>query len=318
MLRFSRDGDVLRAAVVVISGASSGVGRATALAFADHSARLVLAARGCEALESVAAECRVRGATAVVVAPTDVSDPAAVDALGDIAEAEFGHIDVWVSAAAVLMAGPFGSGTVDEARRLIDVNVQGALWSARRALRSFDREDRGTLIFVSSLLGVVPNPLVPEYVMSKFAIRGLALALQHSVAGRPDVHVALMLPGPIDTPMFRNAANHTGRVVGAIPPAIAPERVAAGVLALARSPRRQRTVGVLPSLLVLAHRIGPRPTEWVVARYSAATLTRRGAAGPTSGTLFAPPSEGRLTDEWRRGHLRRAMGARLGAALGRR
>jgi len=302
--------------VAVITGASSGVGRATALALADHRGRLVLAARGTEALESVAAECRARGGDAIAV-PTDVSDPDAVDALGDTAEVTYGRIDLWISAAAVLVAGPFGSATVDEARRLVAVNVEGSLWSARRALRSFEREERGTLILVGSLLGLVPNPLVSEYVMSKFAIRGLALALQPVVAGRPDVHVALMMPGPIDTPMFEHAANRTGRVVGAIPPSIAPERVAAGILALARSPHRQRTVGFWPWMMFFAHRIAPGATEWTVARYSAATLTRPQAAAASSGDLFEPPNESRTTGDWRWGSWRRDLGARLGAALAR-
>src|SRR4051794_16056681 len=173
----------LEDAVVIVTGASSGVGRATALAFARHETRLVLASRSVDALEVLADQCRALGADATVV-PTDVSEPRAVDALGDAAEAAYGRIDVWVNAASVLAAGMFGTTPDDEVRRLVDVNVGGNLWCARRALRAFDRQDRGTLILVSSLLGVLPNPLVPEYVMTKHAVRGLGLALRPAVAGR--------------------------------------------------------------------------------------------------------------------------------------
>lgn len=194
----------------------------------------------------------------------------------------------------------------------------GATLSCRTALATFEEQGHGVLVIVGSLLGLVPNPLVPLYSMTKFATRGLALNLRQAVAGHPGVQVGLVLPGPVDTPMFERAANHTGRQLRAIPPAIAPERVAAAIVACARRPRRQTTAGGVSYLLLASHRLTPRLAEWLVVRWSAATLTRAVPAPPTSGTLFRPLPAGEVHGGWRRGRLRRRVGERLGVALARR
>jgi NAD(P)-dependent dehydrogenase (short-subunit alcohol dehydrogenase family) len=297
----SRD---LAGAVVVITGASSGIGRASALAFADQGARLVLASRGPEALDDVTRDCRARGAQALAV-PTDISDPADVEELGRRAVERFGRVDVWVQAAAVTIAGPFGSEPVAEVRRLVDTNVLGNVLVARTALTTFEAQGDGVLIVVGSLLGLFPNPLVPIYSMSKYATRGLALNLQQAVAGLPGVEVCLVQPGPVDTPLFRRSANHTGRELRAIPPAATPER-------------RHATSGVVGHLAVVAHRLAPRGTEWLVARWSAGTITRTVPATETSGALFAPPPTGSVHGGYRRGRLRRRLGERLGESMARR
>ena len=307
----------LRESVVVVTGATSGIGRASALAFAEHGARLVVAARSAPALADVVAECEARHAQAVAVV-TDVADPVAVDHLGARAIEEFGRIDVWVQSAAVIIAARFGDEPLEELHRLVATNVLGSVYAARTALARFRAQGSGVLIDVSSMLGVFPNPLAAAYVMSKFAVRGLSLSLHHAVAEQPDVHVCAVLPGPVDTPMFDRAANHLGRRLRAIPPAAAPERVAATIVACARRPRPEVTVGVLGLALTQVHRIAPRITEWFVARWSAALLVRAEAAAPTSATLFAPPPTGQVHGGWRRGRLRRRLGEQWGRALARR
>lgn len=307
----------LRGAVVVVTGASSGVGSATALAFAGHGTRLVLAARDTEALHTVAARCVAAGA-AVEVAPTDVRDDRAVAVLAARAVSAFGRVDVWVEAAAVLVAAPFGAEPVEEVRHLVETNVLGTTYGARAALGIFERQEEGTLILVSSLLGLLPSPLAPVYAMSKFAVRGLGLSLRQAVAGQPRVHVCLVLPGPVDTPMFQRAANHTGRELRAIPPAYAPERLAAAIVGCARRPRRQVTAGLVPRLALLGHRVAPRAVEWGVATWSASLLTRAVEAEPTSGVLFDPGSGGSTHGGWRRGRLRRRLGERFGTYLSQR
>ncbi|GAA1639685.1 SDR family oxidoreductase [Actinoplanes couchii] len=296
---------------MLITGASSGIGRATALAFAaerTHGAtRLILVSRSAEALADVARECRDRGAD-VLVAPADITDP---DAVGTLAEH---RIDVWVEAVAVGVAGPLGSEPVAELRRLVEVNVFGTALCARAAMGVFRRQEHGTLIIVGSLLSLFPNPMIPLYSMSKFAIRGLALNLQQEVARHRRIKVCLVLPGPVDTPFFVRAANHTGRRLRAIPPAYAPERLAATIVGCARRPRRQVTTGVVGHLALVAHRIAPHATETAVAWWSATLLTGPQPAASGPGALFEPPSSGAVHGGHRRGRLRRRFGQWLGRA----
>jgi short-subunit dehydrogenase len=213
---------------------------------------------------------------------------------------------------AVGVAGPLGSESVDELRRLVDTNVFGTTLCARAALTTFQAQGSGVLVLVGSLLGLFPNPQVPLYSMSKYATRGLALNLRRAVAGHPGVEVCLVVPGPVDTPLFRRTANHSGRQLRAIPPAAAPERLAATILACARRPRRQATSGVVSHVALVAHRLAPRGTEWLVARWSAATIIRRTPAPQDVGALFDPPAAGEVHGGYRRGRLRRRLGERLG------
>jgi short-subunit dehydrogenase len=160
--------------------------------------------------------------------------------------------------------------------------------------------------------------MVPLYSMTKFAIRGLALNLQQAVARNPRIQVSLVLPGPVDTPFFARAANHSGRQLRAIPPAYAPERIAATILACARHPRRQATAGVVSHLALAAHRIAPRATESLVARWSATFVTKKAPAAPGPGSLFDPPPTGAVHGGYRRGRLRRRLGEWLGDTQARR
>jgi short-subunit dehydrogenase len=301
-----------RGAVVLVTGASSGIGRASALAFAAEGARLVLASRSAQALAEVERDCRARGAEVLVV-PTDIADPAAVDRLALLAVQRFGRIDVWVEAAAGGIAGSLGSESVDEIRQLVDTNVFGTVLCARAALGTFRAQGSGTLVLVGSLLSLFPNPMVPLYSMTKFAVRGLALNLRQAVAGSRRIRVGLVLPGPVDTPFFQRAANHSGRRLRAIPPAIAPERVAAAVLRCARRPRRQTTAGVVAHLALAAHRLAPRAAESFVARWSAAFVTAQAPAVSGPGSLFEAPAAGAVHGGCRRGRTRRRLGEWLGA-----
>jgi short-subunit dehydrogenase len=298
--------------VVVVTGASSGIGRAASIAFAAHGSSVVLAARGEEALAEAERLCAAEGARTLAV-PTDVADPEAIERLRASAVERFGRIDVWVEAAAVLVAGPLGSESVEEIERLIDTNVLGTVLGSRAALGQFGKQGQGGLILVGSLLGVVPNPLVPLYSMTKFAVRGLALNLRRAVAGQRGISVSLVLPGPVDTPMFEHGANHTGHELRAIPPATSPERVAAAIVACARRPRRQTTAGVLSHTIRVTHRLAPRLTEWAVATWSAPMLKRPNPAPDSSGGLFDGHDGAGISGGWRLGSLRRRIGDRVGS-----
>ncbi|AIS02101.1 SDR family oxidoreductase [Streptomyces glaucescens] len=281
----------VRDSVVVITGASSGIGRATALAFARKGCAVVLAARRAEALETVRRACeRHRRAEALVV-PTDVTDAAAVDELARRAVQRFGRVDVWVNAAAVNVFGPFGEVPLEDFRRVLDVNVMGYVHGARAALRVMREQDRGTLVNVSSIVGVVSQPYTHAYGMSKHAIRALSASLRQELrlGKAAHLHVCTVLPATIDTPLFQHAANYTGRRPVAMPPVYSPERVARAIVRLVRAPRREVVVGPMGRSLVLQSRISPGLVERTMARHVDRThLSRKEPAPPGRGNLHVP------------------------------
>jgi short-subunit dehydrogenase len=297
---------------VVVVGATSGVGRATALSLAAQGARLAIVARDPAQVEEVAAACRQLGTTAIGVA-ADNCRPDDVDRIVASATARLGGIDTWINAAAALVVGELHDQTVDDIRRLIDTNVLGTTLASRAAMIHFRQRNAGVLINVSSLLGVIPNPLAPTYSMSKFAVRGLTLCLHESTGRRSPIHVCGVLPGPVDTPMFKRAANRSGRSLRAIPPALSAERVAAVVIRSVRRPRRQRTTGVTGALIVIGLHVAPRFTESFVAQLSARLVVRRAPAPSTPGGVHAANVPSATSGGYRLGRTR----ARIGDAVGR-
>jgi short-subunit dehydrogenase len=308
----------IRGSVVVVTGATSGVARATALSLAARGASLALVARSQAELELVAAECRNLGGRAIAV-PADIGSAADIDVVVTTTERELGPIDTWINAAATLLIGDLEDQPVDDIEQLVATNVLGSALASRAAMRRFASEGRGVLINVSSLLGVVPNPIVPTYVMSKFAIRGLTLSLdQATLRRRSPVRACLVLPGPIDTPMFQRAANHSGRAVRAIPPAFSPERVAAAVIRSVERPRRQRTTGLTGALIVIGMHVVPRVTETIVAQTAARLIFQSGGTPVTAGNLRHPIGPGATAGGWRRGTPRVRVGDAVGRWLARR
>ncbi|MER6615742.1 SDR family oxidoreductase [Streptomyces xantholiticus] len=306
----------VRDSVVVITGASSGIGRATAVAFARKGCRVVLAARRSEALEAVRRECeRHRGAEALVV-PTDVTDAKAVHDLARGAVQRFGRIDVWVNAAAVTVFGSFEEVPLEDFRKVMDVNVMGYVHGARAALRVMREQDRGTLINVSSIAGVVSQPYTHAYGMSKYAVRALSASLRQELQldKAKHLHVCTVLPATIDTPLFEHAANYTGRKPLAMPPVYSPERVARAIVDLVRMPRREVVVGPMGRSMVLESRIMPGLVERMMARQVDKThLSRKEPAPAGHGNLHVPaPGEGAAHGGW--GGRRRTAMRRLTAA----
>lgn len=273
------------ASTVVITGASSGIGRATARLFAEEGACLVLAGRDQDTLDAVAAECRDRGATAISVR-TDVSSATDVDRLADAAVERFGGIDVWVGNASLYSFGTFEQTPPEVFDRLLAVNLSGQVYGARAALRVFRRQGHGVLIPVASIYSRITSPLVSPYVTSKFGLLGFLEVLQMELRSSPEIHVCAVLPATIDTPIHQHAANHTGRPVRPLPPVTDPVRVARAIVRVSRAPRRLTQVGRVQSLFVHVRALAPAAYQAVVARVYPALALGRGSVPVSDGNVF--------------------------------
>lgn len=292
--------------VAVITGASSGIGRATAHVLAGEGFRLVLGGRRREALAEAVRECERLGVEAVAVVG-DIADPATAEALAELAVRRFGRIDVWHNNAGVLALGRIDALPAEAFRRAVEIDVLGCLYGARAAIRRFRAQGRGLLIDTGSLLGVLAEPCGSAYVASKFAVRGLGMALRAELMGEPDIRVCTLLPIAADTPIFRRAANHAGLELRAIPPTLDPYRVAGAVLALTRRPRSERVVGWFGRLLLAGDMLTPGLLRTLIAAVGPALQFRPRPAPPTSGNLWAPAQDGwRVRGGWQRPGLRRA------------
>ncbi len=193
-------------AVVVITGASSGIGRATAIEFARHNTRLVLAARNESNLEKTARACAKAGAREVLIVPTDTTVESEVQELASRAAEEFGRIDVWVNDAGVGLYATFEETPVEDYRRLLETNLFGYIYGARAALPYFRKQGSGVLINVGSQVSLGGLPYQNAYVTSKYAVRGFSDSLRQELVGS-DIHVCTVYPASTDTPFFQHAAN---------------------------------------------------------------------------------------------------------------
>jgi len=289
----------LENSVVVVTGASSGIGRATALAFAQAGARVVLAARREDALHEAAAECRRYGSDALAV-PTDVRDRAAVERLADQARATFGGVDVWVNNAGVTLLGRFEDAPEDLWREVLEINFFGTVNGARAALPLL-RDRGGTLINVGSVNSRVGAPYASAYVASKFAVRGFAECLRDELRGE-GVDVCTVMPASIDTPLFQHAANFAGRPVKPLWPVIRPERVAATIVRCAKRPRREVVVGLSGRQLIALHDLALPVFERVMSRNVDREHFQQRPAGPSPGNLREPdPDWTGVTGGWKAG-----------------
>ena len=296
---------------VVVTGASSGIGHATAIAFAEDGANVVLAARGLPGLEAVARACRQAGAE-VLVHPVDVTDAAAVQALADAAIAHFGAIDVWASLVGVGAVGLFDEVPIAAHRRVIEANLIGHMNGAHAVVGHFRARRCGTLIHMNSIGGFASSPYSAAYAASKYGVRGFSESLRGELAALPNVHVCDVYPTFVDTPGMTHGANYTGRAIKPPPPLVDPRTVAARIVALTRAPRSTTTVGSVAWPARIGHAVAPDLVAALAAKLIRAALANADAAPVTSGNLFEP-SRGTAIDG---GYRRRRAASAAGTALG--
>ena len=274
---------------MVSTGASRGIGRATARRFAERGASVVLAARSEEALLGAAAECEALGGEALAV-PTDVAEWGNVQELARRAVERFGRIDVWVNNAVLAAVGRLEEVPPEANRRVVEANLLGYVHGAQAALPRFWEQGSGVLINMSSGFGLVGAPYAGAYTATKFAQRGLGQALRGELRGT-GVHVCTIMPGGVDTPAYRLAANYSGRAMGFDGFLASPEKIARVVVRCAESPRPEVIVGNSVRTLRLAHALAPRIVERAAARTVDRGLLRQEPAESSPGNLYESSAE---------------------------
>jgi NAD(P)-dependent dehydrogenase (short-subunit alcohol dehydrogenase family) len=283
--------EVTRRRVVLIIGASSGIGRSTARALAGQGWNVVLASRSATALAAVQQECELFGIETLVLT-TDVGDGAAVDALFAAAAARFGRIDAVLNTAAAVAYGRFEDVPAEIYDRVITTNLLGTANVARAALRQFQRQGGGELVLTGSLLGKIAVPFMSPYVTSKWGVHALTRMIQIEARQTPGVHVTLISPGSVNTPAYSQAANYASREGRPPPPIDPPEKVARAIVKSLTKPARERSVGIANPIVVLGFRLLPAVFDLAVTPLmKLGGLSRRPLAA-YPGTVLAPNPEG--------------------------
>ena len=232
----------LTGSTVFLTGASSGVGFAAAEAFARAGADVALSARGLDGLNKAAARVRAQGRRALVV-PADVTDRDALKTAVARTIDEFGAIDVLCLNSAITVFGPFEEVEADDFDRVVDVTFTGTVNVVREALPWLERSS-GTIVVTGSLMSKIPLPTFSSYAAAKHAERGFFNSLRAElIAKRSPVEVSMVHPGAIDTPVWDQTPSATGHLPRKPPEAYTPQTIATALVAMAREPRPEITVG---------------------------------------------------------------------------
>jgi NAD(P)-dependent dehydrogenase (short-subunit alcohol dehydrogenase family) len=280
-----------RRQVVLVTGASSGIGRASAIEFAKRGAALVLASRSATTLADAAADCRAAGATAVECVVADVLDAGDVQAAVDRATGTFGGLDVVVHAATVMAYGRLEDLDPAVFERVVDTAVLGTFHVFQAALPVLRDQQQGHVIVISSLLASITAPTMGAYVTAKWGQLGLIRTMQQELRALPDVHVSAVAPGGTTTPIYEQAATVLGNTGHPPPPVYTPERVARAVVDRVANPRRLKQSGFTNPLIIAGFRLFPPVFDALVGPLLKVFGMARDSVPPTTGNVFAPVPE---------------------------
>jgi NAD(P)-dependent dehydrogenase (short-subunit alcohol dehydrogenase family) len=243
--------------VVVITGASAGVGRATAQAFGKRKARIGLIARGRDGLEGARREIEGAGGQALVL-PLDVSDHDAVEQAAGEVEKAFGPIDIWVNNAMLSVFSPIVQMQPDEYRRVTEVTYLAYVWGTLAALRRMKPRDRGVIVQVGSALAYRGIPLQSAYCAAKHAVQGFHDSLRcELIHDNSKVRVVMVNMPALNTPQFRWVKSRLPRKGQPVPPIFQPEIAADAIVWAAYSNRREVNVTAMTSAVVIGNNFIP-------------------------------------------------------------
>jgi NAD(P)-dependent dehydrogenase (short-subunit alcohol dehydrogenase family) len=252
--------------VVVVTGASAGVGRATAQAFAKRGDRVALLARGADGLQGASEEVESFGGKALPI-ETDVADAEQVEAAAQRTEAELGPIDIWVNDAMTTVFSPFKEVTPDDYRRATEVTYLGYVWGTMSALKRMLSRDRGTIVQVGSALSYRAIPLQAPYCGAKFAIRGFTDSIRTELLhDKSNVHITMVQLPAVNTPQFNWCKTRLPKHPQPVPPIYQPEIPAEAILWAAEHRRRELWVGRSAVKAILGNKVAPGFADWYLAR----------------------------------------------------
>lgn len=279
-----------RAPVVVITGGTAGVGRATARRFAAAGARIAVLARGRDGLDATARELPGLGARGVLAIACDVADAAQVDAAAARIERELGEIDVWINNAMTTVFGRFRALTPAQYERVTRVSYLGFVWGTRAALDRMVPRDRGTIVQIGSALAYRSIPLQSAYCGAKHAIVGFTDAIRSELLhDGVAVQLACVHLPAVNTPQFSWCENHMGHEAQPVPPIFQPEIIAEAIFHTAHHPRREVYLGWPTVQAIFGQRLAPGYADRYLARhgFEAQTTDRPRDPGRPS-NLFEP------------------------------
>ncbi|PYJ76852.1 MAG: short-chain dehydrogenase [Verrucomicrobia bacterium] len=265
---------------VVVTGASAGVGRATARKFARNGARVALLARGRDGLEAARKEVEELGGKALVV-PVDVANAEQVEAAAVQIEAELGTIDIWINNAMVSVFSPIKEMTPEEFRRVTEVTFLGCVYGTLAALKRMLPRDRGTIVQVGSALAHRSIPLQSAYCAAKHAMQGFTESLRcELIHDKSEVRVTMVQLPALNTPQFGWVKSRLPRKAQPVPPIFQPEVAAEAIYFAAHHPRREFYVGWSSAKAIIANKIAPGMLDHFLAHTGYDSQQYDGAEDP--------------------------------------